>query len=140
MMVKLVSLISPVLPAGHVDRPARQPRIVRARLVHGNGEVQDIVIRNVSQTGIGATARGPSPVRGQRIRVVLPGEQEVKGMVRWFSGQAFGTQLDAELDLEALGMALQRQAHVVQVSGEWKVEDRHRVYTQYTDPSRIRRV
>ena len=61
-------------------------------------------------------------------------------MVRWFSGQAFGTQLDAELDLEALGMALQRQAHVVQVSGEWKVEDRHRVYTQYTDPSRIRRV
>lgn len=135
-----MSYMAPIPPTDQVVREPRQPRIVRARLVHRDGEVQDIVIRNVSATGIGASARGPAPVRGERVMVVLPGEQEVTGMVRWFGGHTFGMQLDAPLDLEALGRALQRQAHVAQVSGEWKVENRHRVITPITDPSRIRRV
>jgi hypothetical protein len=135
-----MSFMSPLLPTGQVVRAVRQPRIIRARLVHRDGEVQEIVIRNVSENGIGATARGPAPVRGERIVVILPGEQEVKGIVRWFGGHAFGMQLETELDLEALSVALQRQAHVAQVSGEWKVENRHRVVTPRTDPSRIRRV
>ena len=121
-------------------RAQRQPRIVRARLIHRDGEVQDIVIRNISEAGLGASARGPAPVRGERIVVVLPGEQEVSGIVRWFGGHTFGMRLDHPLDMDALGRALQRQAHVAQVSGEWKVETRHRVYTPQSDPSRIRRV
>ncbi|MFM9937629.1 MAG: PilZ domain-containing protein [Novosphingobium sp.] len=127
-------------PTDQVVREVRQPRILRARLIHRDGEVQDIVVRNVSDSGLGASARGPAPVRGERIVVVLPGEQEVTGIVRWFGGHTFGMQLDSPLDLDALALALQRQAHVAQVSGEWRVENRHRVTTPYTDPSRIRRV
>lgn len=135
-----MSFMAPIPPTGQVVRAARQPRIVRARLLHRDGEMQDIVIRNVSEAGIGASARGPAPVRGERVTIILPGDQEVKGIVRWFGGHAFGMELDTPLDLEALSVALQRQAHVAQVSGEWKVESRHRVYTPQTDPTRIRRV
>ncbi len=108
--------------------------------MHRDGDVQDIVIRNVSLMGLGASARGPAPVRGERVAIALPGEQEVAGIVRWFGGHTFGMQLDAPLALEALGLALQQKAHVAQVSGEWKVETRHRVYMPQADPSRIRRV
>jgi hypothetical protein len=135
-----MSFMAPIPSTDQVERDVRQPRIIRARLLHRDGEVQDIVIRNVSHAGIGASARGPAPVRGERVTVILPGEQEVRGIVRWFGGHTFGMQLESELDLEALGLALQRQAHVAQVSGEWKVENRHRVYTPQTDPSRVRRV
>jgi hypothetical protein len=135
-----MSFMAPIQPADQITREQRQPRIIRARLVHRDGEVQDIVIRNVSPTGLGASARGPAPVRGEQVLIVLPGEQEVTGVVRWFGGHTFGMQLDQPLDLEALGRALQRQAHVAQVSGEWKVETRHRVVTPMSDPSRIRRV
>ncbi len=135
-----MSYMAPIPPTDQVVREQRQPRIIRARLIHRDGEVQEIVIRNVSPTGLGGSARGPAPVRGERIMVVLPGEQEVTGLVRWFGGHTFGMQLDMPLDLEALALALQRQAHVAQVSGEWKVENRHRVITPMADPSRIRRV
>lgn len=135
-----MSFMAPIQPADQITREQRQPRIIRARLVHRDGEVQDIVIRNVSPTGLGASARGPAPVRGEQVLIVLPGEQEVTGVVRWFGGHTFGMKLDQPLDLEALGRALQRQAHVAQVSGEWKVETRHRVFTPMSDPSRIRRV
>ena len=145
MMVLQMSFMAPIPkpdqpPPDQIIREVRQPRIIRARLIHRDGEVQDIVIRNVSHTGLGASARGPAPVRGERVAVVLPGEQEVTGIVRWYGGHTFGMQLDTPLDLEALGRALQRQAHVAQVSGEWKVETRHRVLTPQQDPSRIRRV
>ncbi len=135
-----MSFMAPIPPPEQIVRAQRQPRIIRARLIHRDGEVQDIVIRNISEAGLGASARGPAPVRGERIVVVLPGEQEVSGVVRWFGGHTFGMRLDHPLDMDALGRALQRQAHVAQVSGEWKVETRHRVYTPQSDPSRIRRV
>ena len=135
-----MSFMAPIPPPDQIVRAQRQPRIVRARFVHRDGEVQDIVIRNISETGLGASARGPAPVRGERILVVLPGEQEVTGIVRWFGGHTFGMLLDHPLDMDALGRALQRQAHVAQISGEWKVETRHRVVTPQSDPSRIRRV
>lgn len=135
-----MSFMAPIPSTDQVQREVRQPRIVRARLLHRDGEVQDIVIRNVSQTGLGASAKGPAPVRGEHVAIILPGEQEVTGKVRWFGGHTFGVQLDTPLDLEALSLALQRQAHVAQISGEWRVENRHRVYTPKADPSRIRRV
>ena len=135
-----MSFMSPIVPAEQVTRAVRQPRIIRARLVHRDGEVQDIVVRNISETGLGASARGPAPVRGERVTVCLPGDQEVAGLVRWYSGHTFGMVLDAPLDTEALGRALQRQAHVAQVNGEWRVQDRHRVVSSQPDSSRIRRV
>jgi hypothetical protein len=71
---------------------------------------------------------------------MVPGKQDVGGFVRWYDGHTFGMQLETPLDLEAVDRAPQRQGHVAQVSGEWRVENRHRVITPISDPSRIRRV
>lgn len=71
---------------------------------------------------------------------MLPGKQDVGVFVRWYDGQTFSMQIETPLDLEALGRSLQRQGHVAPVSGEWRVESRHRGITPISGPSRIRRV
>ena len=135
-----MSFMPSIPPTDGTVRNARQPLIIRAKLIHRDGKEQDIVIRNLSECGMGACARGPAPVRGEHITIILPGGQEVKGLVRWFSGHTFGMQLETMLDFEELSLGLQRQAHIAKTSSEWRVESRHRVYTPQADPSRIRRV
>jgi len=127
-------------PAGYALREVRHPRIVRAVVKSRNGSEQDVVIRNVSQRGLGITCKGAAPVKGERVTVVLPGDLPLSGVVRWFSGHAFGMELDEDFQIETLANALQRQAHVSRVNGEWHVESRHRVVTPQVDPTRIRRV
>ncbi|MDF8333831.1 hypothetical protein [Novosphingobium cyanobacteriorum] len=126
-----------------VLREVRHPRIVRAQLggLRGSGQnLRDFVIRNVSEHGLGGSCKGPAPVRGERIVVVLPGGREITGEVRWFRDHAFGMRLDEPFDIAMLSQALQQQAHVSRVNGEWHVESRHRVVNPQVDPSRIRRV
>ena len=135
-----MSFMAPIPQTGQVLRDARQPRMIRAQLVHRDGEQQDIVVRNISGCGIGASARGPAPVRGERLVIILPGGQEVKGAVRWFSGRTFGMQLDTLIDLGALNLALERQADAAKASTQWQVGSLHRVHTPQIDRSRIRRV
>ena len=132
--------MAPIPQTGEVLRDVRQPRIIRARLLHRDGEEQDIVIRNVSGFGIGASARGPAPVRGERIAIILPGGQEVQGLVRWFSGRTFGVRLDTPIDFDVLSLALERQADDTKASAQWYVGSRHRVHTPQVDGSRMRRV
>ncbi len=126
--------------ANEVLREVRQPRIVSARLVLRNGEHRDIAIRNLSPTGFGASAKGPAPVRGERVTVILPGDQMLVGTVRWFARHTFGVELDTLISLEALALALQYKAQVAQLNGEWQVQSRHRVSSASTIPADIRRV
>ena len=135
-----MSFIEDYFPTDQAVRDTRQPRIVSARLVLRGGEQQDIVIRNISSTGLGARTKGPAPARGERVTVILPGDQILNGTVRWFTRNSFGLELDTALSPQALADALQHKAHVAQMNGEWHVESRHRVYTPQLNPSRIRRV
>lgn len=135
-----MSFMDPEFRQDHVLRDVRHPRIVRAQLVVSDGSCTDFVIRNVSRGGLGGTCKGPAPVRGERITVILPGGQALPGQVRWFRDHAFGMELDHEFDIEILTQALQRQAHVSRVSGSWQVESRHRVHTPHVDPARVRRL
>lgn len=132
--------MDPDFLTGLALREVRHPRIVRALLKTRYGSEQDVVIRNVSKRGLGITCKGAAPVKGERVTVVLPGGLPVSGEVRWFAGHAFGMHLDEDFEIETLANALQRQAHVLRVNGEWHVETRHRVLTPQVDPSRIRRV
>lgn len=121
-------------------RDVRHPRIVRATVAARDGAGQDVVIRNISLRGLGATCKGAAPVKGERVTVVLPGGMPLSGEVRWFAGHAFGMLLDEDFAIETLAQALQRQAHVSRVNGEWHVESRHRVRTPHVDPTRVRRI
>jgi hypothetical protein len=135
-----MSFMEDHFPADQAVRDTRQPRIVSARLVLRSGEQQDIVVRNISSTGLGARTKGAAPARGEQVTVILPGNQVLTGTVRWFTRNAFGLELDAPLAPEALAEALQHKAHVAQMNGEWHVESRHRVYTPQVNSSRIRPV
>lgn len=140
MAVRVMSFMAHIPQTGEVLRDVRQPRIIRAQMLHRDGEQQDIVIRNISDSGIGASAREPAPVRGERIAIILPGGQEVKGIVRWFSARTFGMQVDTPIDFEGLSLALERQGDVAKASAQWHVGSRHRVHTPQVDLSRMRRV
>ncbi len=135
-----MSFMGAISGSGQAVREERRARILRARLVRRGGTEEDLVIRNVTHWGIGASTRGPAPVRGERVSVILPGETGVRGLVRWFNGKSFGMELDRPTDLEALAEALQRQIEEIQTSRQWEVERKHRVVTPQPDLSRIRRL
>jgi len=135
-----MSFMKDHFPIDQTVRDARQPRIISARLVMRSSEQQDVVIRNISSTGLGARTKGPAPARGERVTVILPGDQILNGTVRWFARNSFGLELDTPLSPEALAEALQHKAHVAQMNGEWHVEPRHRVLNPNVNPSRIRPV
>ncbi len=135
-----MSFMEDHFPVDKTVRDTRQPRIVSARLVRRGGDQQDIVIRNISPTGLGARTKAAAPARGEQVTVILPGDQILTGTVRWFTRNAFGLELDTPLSPAALTEALQHKAHVAQINGEWRVESRHRVSTPQTNLSRVRRV
>ena len=140
VLVAVMSFMDDHFPIDQAARDTRQPRIVGARLALRNGGQQDIVICNISSTGLGARTKGAAPVRGEQVTVILPGDQIMTGTVRWFTRNSFGLELDQSLSPKALAEALQPKAHVAQMNGEWHVESRHRVYIPHSNPSRIRRV
>ncbi|WP_295524734.1 PilZ domain-containing protein [Novosphingobium sp. Chol11] len=135
-----MSFMQDHFPIDQTVRDTRQPRIVSARLVLRSGEQHDIVVRNISSTGLGARTKGPAPARGECVTVILPGDQVLNGTVRWFTRSSFGLELDTPLSPEALAEALQHKAHVAQMNGEWHVEPRHRVSSPHVNQSRIRPV
>lgn len=123
-----------------VGREHRRARIVRATLITDNGEERDVIVRNLSEFGLGITSRSVAPARGDTVIVLLPGDVRVHGTVRWVKGQAFGVALDDQLETGAVEAALQKKAVEPQPVGQWKIEDRHRVHTPRVDPARLRRV
>ncbi|MCW1383536.1 PilZ domain-containing protein [Novosphingobium sp. KCTC 2891] len=135
-----MSFIEPLPENGASQRERRTARIIRATLFTPGASERDVVIRNISSRGIGATCRSVAPVRGEQATLVLPGALTASGVVRWTNGQAFGIELDADLDIAALEQTLQRKVAEVPVHGSWKIEDRHRVHTPRVDPTRLRRI
>jgi hypothetical protein len=97
---------------------------------------QEILVRNVSPQGLGGFSRGEAFAVGERVRIVLPGEIETGGLVRWTKARSFGVELDEPLSLEALGEALQR---TVPNAAAWEVLRPYRP-VQPPRPSTLRSV
>lgn len=123
-----------------VGREHRRARIVRATLVTDTGEERDVIIRNLSEFGLGGTCRSIAPVKGESVLVRLPGDVAVHGIVRWVKGQAFGVALDDKLAATDVEEAIHRKVSEPAPGSTWQIEDRHRVYTPRVDPTRLRRV
>lgn len=123
-----------------LEREVRHPRIVRGQVRNSEGQTQDLVARNISACGLGATCKGAAPLRGERIAVILPGGIEITGTVCWYEARRFGMLFDRQFDVEMIARALQRQAHVQQVNSEWQVESRHRVENPPVSKVPLRRV
>ncbi len=125
---------------GGEARATRRARIIRATLTLPHGEDRDVIVRNLSARGLGATCRSLAPMKGEQVTIRLPGDIAAHGAVRWVKGQAFGLALDAELDIAAIEHALQHRLASGPAQSSWEVETRHKVHTPRVDPTTLRRV
>ena len=75
-------------------RARRKRALVRVQLFNANNVLQDVMVVNISSTGIRATARVSAPEKDEVISVHLPDGTELWGIVRWVEGRDFGVEFD----------------------------------------------
>ncbi|WP_176595267.1 MULTISPECIES: hypothetical protein [Sphingobium] len=75
----------------------RQRRLLKARMRHPrHGEI-DILVRDVSELGIGGRCELDLAL-GDSVVITLPDCAPAEGRIAWRRGQAFGVQLGASID------------------------------------------
>lgn len=123
--------------SGTAIREERRARLVRGTLRQANGTIIPILVRNLSERGLGVNCKGKPPLRGESVVVTLPGTPELDGMVRWVRDHDFGIELCGTVDTEELAATIREELARAKEAGEWKVSSLHRVYTPQTGPKRI---
>jgi hypothetical protein len=75
----------------------RKRRLLKARMRHPRlGEVE-ILVRDVSEMGLGGRCDHDVAV-GDRVVIALPDFTPAEGIIAWRRGQAFGMRLDAPIN------------------------------------------
>jgi hypothetical protein len=88
---------------------ARRKRVMaRVQLHDAEGTAQDVMVRDISATGMSAVARSGAPDAQEIVTVTLPDGSSVWGMVRWVEGKAFGVEFDASSRQEPVAGVLER--------------------------------
>lgn len=64
-------------------------------MVEAGGREQDVVVENVSSSGVLAQARTVGPPVGEMVTLHLTPDQALWGVVRWVEGLRFGVEVDA---------------------------------------------
>jgi hypothetical protein len=91
----------------------REGRLLRAQMQHPRIGLVDILVRNISERGIGGKCLHPvSP--GDLVSIVLPNVPTVDGMIIWCMGDGFGMRLNRPLDLTGVRRPV---ANTPEVSG-----------------------
>ena len=99
----------------------------------------DIVIRNVSEKGVGATMQGVPPLRGSAVTVLIPQGLSMAGKVRWVDGSGFGIELDSPIDLQTLTDVMARKQQTARCEAQWEVRSLHQIDSGHLDPTKIRK-
>jgi len=93
---------------GAVDRPsaqfpAREPRmrIIRAALLHYQGQVKGARLRNISSGGALVECREELPM-GAQVQLDFAAGGLIDGEIRWTQGTQFGVQFKEKFDLRLL--------------------------------------
>ena len=93
---------------GAVDRPsakfpAREPRmrIIRAALLHHQGQVKGARLRNISSGGALVECREELPM-GAQVQLDFAAGGLIEGEIRWTQGTQFGVQFKEKFDLRLL--------------------------------------
>ena len=95
-------------------------------------------MRNLSERGVGVTAKDKPPAIGELVTIRLHGSDDLAGVVRWVRNNAFGVELTRNLDTDAISATLQRQLARLQEQSDWTVSARHRVNTPLSNGPRRR--
>jgi len=78
-----------------VLRPRRRKMLARVLLVDGHGQSHQVVVENVSSSGVQVLATATPPAIGATVTLHLSAEQQMWGVVRWSEGLRFGVEVDA---------------------------------------------
>ena len=76
-------------------RAKRKRVMVRVELRDARDTAQDVMVRDISASGMSAVAQQAPPGADELVTVTLPDGSTVWGMVRWAEGKAFGVEFDA---------------------------------------------
>jgi hypothetical protein len=135
-----MSYIDNKLVPADESRSPRQRRLIRGRMTDSFGVTYDIVIRNVSEKGVGATMQDIPPLRGSEVSITIPQGMEMNGTIRWVDGSAFGIELGQAIDLQTLTEVIQRKHQTINREAKWEVRKLHQVPTGHPDPSKVRKI
>ncbi|MBV1916574.1 MAG: PilZ domain-containing protein [Sphingomonadaceae bacterium] len=129
-----------VEPAAQDMRAPRQQRLFCAQLSERSGISWDIVIRNVSEKGVGASTKETPPKVGTDVTLTLPDGATACGAVRWVNNKSFGIELAQSIDLSMLTTAIQRKNETQVDESQWEVSRLQKIITVPIDPSRLRKI
>ncbi len=87
------------------ERAVRQTRIFVAMMTGERTPEQEIVIRNVSSTGMGGQARECPPQQGEQVTVTMASLGPIVGVVAWVRGDRFGLQLSTPIEPSQLNFS-----------------------------------
>lgn len=124
----------------HYMREHRERRLLRGQMQTERLPAFDIVIRNISARGLCATCKGLPPVTGEFAELQLPDNRSVTATVRWASGQVFGVEFDAPINLDIMMDTLQRLRDLAERNASWEVKSKHRVNDHRPDAALLRRI
>lgn len=116
----------------------RSKRLLKAELVRKHGGSQSIILRNISRVGLGAICSKFAPWHCERIRIVLPVDIEISGIVRWVNGRYFGVELAHALDVDLLVSRMRLLHEQKRAEAAWEVGTLHRVHTPRLDKRKTR--
>lgn len=83
-----------------VLRPRRRKLLARVRLLHADGTPCDVVVENVSSTGLQAIAARGAPELGAGVTIEMPDGPAIWGVVRWTDGLRFGVEVNPHAEPE----------------------------------------
>lgn len=118
------------------EHPLREQRVGKmflARLHSVRLADQEIMIRNISEHGLGARCKGAVPEPGEEVRIEMEVYGNVEGVVRWAKGNLIGVALSTGINPNLLNFA----------DKAWDVAnkpfDNSQVYTQFKPERDFRR-
>ncbi|WP_157704837.1 PilZ domain-containing protein [Sphingobium herbicidovorans] len=81
----------------HERSSLRAGRLLKAQMQHPRLGMVDILVRNISEGGMGGKCRhGLEP--GEVVRIVLPNLPPADGLIVWRMGDGFGVRWNTPLD------------------------------------------
>lgn len=116
-------------------RASRATRIIRAQLVDKFTTTHDIVVRNLSQNGVGALMDRKPPRPGSDVTLLMFDGPPLLGKVCWVDGNSFGIALEDDLSLKFLSDLIKRKHDLLTAGTDWEVDRLHRIETSPVDPA-----
>lgn len=111
---------------GEQLRESRRARLLRATLRRADQTEAPVMVRNISERGLGISCRANAPWVGEAISITLPGSPALAGVVRWSRGANYGIELEMPINPDHFAEAASK-AIAQQYDMQWSVKSLHRV-------------